>query len=160
MAKPAGQWPTMSRFLPDEGGARRLLSRAAQLLRVLVADDNPDICEMCATLLRLWGHEVLLASNGNQALDIARRERPDVAILDIGMPRLTGYEVAQAIRRDIGSGMVLVAVTGWGQEEAKARTAEAGFDDHLTKPVEPAALEALLAAVAANAHAPLRATSA
>jgi len=145
---------------PHEEASAAGASLSRRPLRVLVADDNPDICEMCATLLRLWGHEVLLASNGNQALDIARRERPDVAILDIGMPRLTGYDVAQAIRRDLGSGMVLVAVTGWGQEEAKARTAEAGFNDHLTKPVEPAALEALLANVAANAQAPLRATSA
>jgi PAS domain S-box-containing protein len=165
-ANPAGKGSVFRVLLPglvvspQEASIEPGAPVARRALRVLVADDNPDICEMCATLLRLWGHEVLLASNGNLALEMARRERPDVAILDIGMPRLSGYDVAQAIRRELGDGMALIAVTGWGQEEAKARTAEAGFDHHLTKPVEPAALESLLAAVAASARAPQRATPA
>ena len=120
-------------------------------LRVLVADDNRDICDMCATLLELWGHEPLVAGSGAEALETLRRERPHVAILDLGMPGMTGYEVAEAARAELGSGIVLIAVTGWGQDEAKARTARAGFDHHLTKPVEVDALQALIARAGAGA---------
>jgi CheY-like chemotaxis protein len=113
---------------------------------VLVADDNEDAGESLAMLLRLDGHEVHVASNGNDAMTMFDRLNPDVAILDIGMPGLSGYDVASRIRdRETGRHAMLIAVTGWGQETDKARASEAGFDHHFTKPVEPEALSALLA---------------
>jgi len=114
--------------------------------RVLVADDNEDAGESLAMLLRLDGHEVEVASNGPDALALFDRMNPDVAILDIGMPGLSGYEVANRIRgRQAGHQVMLIAVTGWGQDADKARASAAGFDHHFTKPVEPEALSALLA---------------
>jgi len=95
-------------------------------------------------LLRLDGHEVDIACNGSQAVEMFERLRPEVAILDIGMPGLSGYEVAQRIRGAGHRDVTLIAVTGWGQEADKARAAESGFDHHFTKPVEPAALSELL----------------
>ena len=133
-----------SSVAPDNGGedARAHLGG----LRVLVADDNEDVGETCATLLQWWGHRPVTASNGADALGILQEIRPDLAILDIGMPRLNGYEVAERVRSfDWGKKIVLVAVTGWGQEEARQRAAAAGFDHHLTKPVDTAQLEAILA---------------
>jgi len=126
-----------------QGGARR------GSLRVLVADDNADICETLAMLLRLWDHEPLTASNGTQALEMLLSERPDVAILDLGMPRMNGNEVARAARARLGRDIVLIAATGWGQEEARAQTAASGFDHHLTKPVDAGVLERILGDVAA-----------
>ncbi len=112
--------------------------------RVLVADDNIDAGESLAMLLRLDGHEVELASNGAQAVELFDRMRPEIAILDIGMPGLNGYEVAQRIRQKVKKGVTLIAVTGWGQEADKARATASGFDHHFTKPVEPAVLSALV----------------
>jgi CheY-like chemotaxis protein len=112
--------------------------------RVLVADDNIDAGESLAMLLRLDGHEVELASNGAQAVELFDRMRPEIAILDIGMPGLNGYEVAQRIRQKAKKGVTLIAVTGWGQEADKARAAASGFDHHFTKPVEPGVLSALV----------------
>jgi signal transduction histidine kinase len=112
--------------------------------RILVADDNTDAGESLAMLLRLDGHEVDLAINGTEAFAVFERTRPEVAILDIGMPGLSGYEVAQRIRANGHTEVLLIAVTGWGQDADKARAAAAGFDHHFTKPVEPAALSALL----------------
>jgi CheY-like chemotaxis protein len=112
--------------------------------RVLVADDNVDAGESLAMLLRLDGHEVELATNGPQAIELFERMKPEIAILDIGMPGLNGYEVAMRIRQKAQNGITLIAVTGWGQEADKARAAASGFDHHFTKPVEPAALSALV----------------
>jgi signal transduction histidine kinase len=112
--------------------------------RILVADDNVDAGESLAMLLQLDGHEVELATNGTDALQLFERMRPEVAILDIGMPGLNGYEVAQRIRGGGNRDVLLIAVTGWGQDADKARAIQAGFDHHFTKPVEPAALSALL----------------
>jgi signal transduction histidine kinase len=120
-------------------------SVAARRRRILVADDNTDAGESLAMLLRLDGHEVELATNGTDALHLFERTRPDVAILDIGMPGLNGYEVAQRIRGNGNKDVLLIAVTGWGQDADKARATEAGFNRHFTKPVEPTALTALLA---------------
>jgi len=113
--------------------------------RVLVADDNRDAGESLAMLLRLDGHEVEIAFDGPEALALFERMKPEVAILDIGMPGLTGYEVAQRIRsmRPVRP-VTLIAVTGWGQDADKERAAESGFDHHFTKPLEPDALSALL----------------
>jgi signal transduction histidine kinase len=116
--------------------------------RILVADDNADARESLATLLALNGHEVYKAEDGSDALERAERHRPDVALLDIGMPRTNGYEVARHIRsQPWGRSMVLVALTGWGQESDRRRSHEAGFDSHLTKPVDPHVLDELLAKV-------------
>ena len=117
--------------------------RSAQ--RLLIADDNGDTAESLAALLRLDGHEVTVVHDGEQALEAIGRLRPDIALLDIGMPNISGYEVARRLRQSVPTAAVrLIAITGWGQERDKARAFEAGFDDHLTKPVEPDALIELL----------------
>jgi len=117
-----------------------------KIRRVLVADDNRDAGETLAMLLRLDGHEVHLATDGIEAVEVYTREKPDVAILDIGMPGLSGHEVARRIRElHLEPPVTLIAVTGWGQKADKDRAVESGFDHHFTKPVEPAVLSALLA---------------
>src|SRR5215470_1112158 len=114
--------------------------------RILLADDNADALESLATVLRLRGHEVFSASNGAIALETAGRHVPEVALLDIGMPLLDGYEVARRIRaQEWGKGMTLVALTGWGQDADRRRSREAGFDTHLVKPLDLDQLSHLLA---------------
>jgi PAS domain S-box-containing protein len=128
----------------DEGAETAAAPRAKRSLRVLVADDNVDIAETCATLLGIWGHQVRVAHSGREALEIAEAFLPQVVLLDIGMPQVSGLEVARRIRQaPWGAPMRLVAVTGWGQEEDRQLALRAGFDDHITKPVEPARFEAL-----------------
>ncbi len=112
--------------------------------RILLADDNRDAAESLAILLRLEGHDVDLAHDGETALRKYAERRPDVALLDIGMPKGNGYEVARRIRADGGQGVLLIAVTGWAQDSDKAESRAAGFDHHLTKPIEPEALIGLL----------------
>jgi signal transduction histidine kinase/ActR/RegA family two-component response regulator len=113
--------------------------------RILIADDNRDAAESLSILLELAGHEVRVAHLGRTALSVAQVFRPDTALLDIGMPDLSGYEVAQDLRREPwGTGIQLIALTGWGQEEDRRRALEAGFDHHLTKPVDPEHLEGLI----------------
>jgi CheY-like chemotaxis protein len=114
-------------------------------LKVLVADDNRDAADSLAMLLEMNGHEVMVVHGGLDALAVAAESRPDAVILDIGMPDVTGYEVARQMRAaEWGSGITLIAVTGWGQKDDKARATEAGFDHHLTKPVDLDRIEALL----------------
>ena len=121
--------------------------------RVLIADDNRDAAESLALLLQMEGHEVTVAHDGQEALAAFEKEPPDVALLDIGMPGLNGYEIARMIRRSpLGRSVMLIAVTGWGQENDKAQALRAGFNHHFTKPVEPDAIAALLAAPAAHAR--------
>jgi len=113
--------------------------------RILVVDDNRDAAEMLARMLRLGGGEVLTAHDGSQAIEAADRFRPEMVLLDIGLPGMNGFEVARHIRaRPWGAGVVLVAQTGWGQEDDRRRTREAGFDGHLTKPVDAAQLMRLM----------------
>jgi PAS domain S-box-containing protein len=113
--------------------------------RVLIADDNRDAADSLAMLLRLEGHEVRVVHDGKQALAAFQELNPEVALLDIGMPELDGYEVARQVRQGtLGRAVTLVAVTGWGQESDKARALAAGFNQHFTKPVEPERLLALL----------------
>ncbi len=113
--------------------------------RILVVDDNRDSAESLALLLSLGGHSVRTANDGLAALEAARSFRPRVVLMDLGMPRLNGYEAARAIRaEEWGRDVMLVALTGWGQEEDKRRTAEAGFNAHLTKPVDHFVFEQLL----------------
>ena len=115
--------------------------------RVLIADDNRDAAESLAMLLRMDGHEVTLAYDGPQALALLAQSQPEVALLDIGMPGLDGYEVARRIRQaPLGHRITLIAVTGWGQDRDKTQALQAGFDHHFTKPVDPSRLSELLRA--------------
>lgn len=115
--------------------------------RILIADDNHDAAASLGMLLELSGHEIELAHDGQDALARAELFRPSVVLLDIGMPKLNGYEVAERIRREPwGRDMLLIAVTGWGQEDAQQRAARAGFDHHLTKPIDPDSIDRLLGA--------------
>jgi CheY-like chemotaxis protein len=130
---------------PDDV-ARHEPLREDTAARILVADDNRDAASSLATLLSLDGHQIRVANDGEQALAEADSFRPHVALLDIGMPRKNGYEVAREIRaRPWGRDMLLVAVTGWGQSEDKRRAKDAGFDHHFTKPLDLDALSAFLA---------------
>jgi signal transduction histidine kinase/ActR/RegA family two-component response regulator len=117
----------------------------ADRCKVLIADDNRDAADSMALILGLSGYEVLVAHSGREAFDLAEQHRPEVVFLDIGMPDLNGYEVAGAIRRQAwGKNIYLLAVTGWGQSEDKERALAAGFDQHLTKPVDLDQVETLL----------------
>lgn len=114
--------------------------------RVVVADDNTDAARSLATLLRLMGHAVREANDGPSALAACVEFDPELVLLDLGMPGMSGYEVARALRgRSSTAGAVLAALTGWGADEDRRRTREAGFDHHLTKPADPEAIRALLA---------------
>jgi PAS domain S-box-containing protein len=119
---------------------------AAPQRRILVVDDNVDAAESLALLLRMEGHDVRVAHDGPAALAAVEADLPDLVFLDIGMPVMNGYDVAQRLRQRPGlEHLLLVAITGWGQEEHRRRSQEAGFDHHLVKPVEPDALHQLLA---------------
>ena len=124
-------------------------------LRLLVADDNRDSAATCAALLQASGHQVAVAHTGREAFDMACKLHPDALLLDIGMPELNGYQLAQRIRgTSWGSRAMLIAITGWGQEQDKRRALAAGFDQHLTKPIDPDGLETLLQRGAAGQPAP------
>ena len=114
--------------------------------RILVVDDNHDSADSLAALLSLGGHETHTANDGEHAISEAAKLRPDVILLDIGMPGMDGYQTCRKIRSALGQEVVIVAVTGWGQEQDKDEAYRAGFNAHLTKPADPAALEHLLAA--------------
>lgn len=130
--------------VPDDRASDAALPAARQL-RVLVADDNRDGAESLALLLRMRGHEVTVAHDGREALVAFDRVRPEVILLDIGMPELDGYEVARRIRQSpAGRAVTLIAITGWGQKDDRARALAAGFDHHFTKPVDPTRLDELL----------------
>ena len=121
-------------------------ARSATRRRVLVADDNYDAAESMSLMLEIAGHEVVTAHDGLEALELAETFRPEVAFLDLGMPKLNGCETARQIRQEAwGKNIRLVALTGWGQEEDKRRSKESGFDVHLVKPVDPQAMAKILA---------------
>jgi CheY-like chemotaxis protein len=115
-------------------------------LRILIADDNGDAAATMAMLLRTEGHELAIAHDGLEALELAEKLEPQMILLDIGMPKLDGYATARRLREQPwGRTACLVALTGWGQEEDRRRANEAGFDEHFTKPVEPSQLTGLVA---------------
>jgi len=115
--------------------------------RVLVADDNRDAAESLAMVLHFLGYEVSVAASGAEALELGAQQRPDAAVIDIGMPGMSGHEVARRMRREAwGRHAVLVALTGWGQDHDKQAALAAGFDEHLTKPVDPDLVERVLTA--------------
>ena len=114
--------------------------------RILVIDDNHDAAQILGMVLEMSGHEVHLAYDGEQAVAMARDLLPEIALVDIGLPKLNGYGVAEHIRAEPwGEKMVLIALTGWGHEDDKRRAIAAGFNFHLTKPVDPDQVDALIA---------------
>ena len=117
--------------------------------QVLVVDDNRDSAETIAMLVELWGHQVRVVHDGRAALASLTESPdwlPDVVLLDIGLPGIDGYEVARRLRQEPSlDGILMVAMTGYGQERDRQLSREAGFDHHLVKPVDPATLQALLA---------------
>jgi signal transduction histidine kinase/ActR/RegA family two-component response regulator len=127
----------------DEKGAD--VQSTSERFRILVADDNRDAAESMGMLLRIMGNEVRTVGDGVQAVEEAAAFRPDLVLLDIGMPRMNGYEAARGIREQHwGREMMLVAVSGWGQEDDRRRAIDAGFDRHVTKPIEFSQLQTLL----------------
>jgi signal transduction histidine kinase/CheY-like chemotaxis protein len=115
--------------------------------RVVVADDNVDAATSLAALLEMDGHDVTVVHDGERAVEVVQSARPDVALLDIGMPKLDGYEVAERIRGgELGTQVTLVAITGWGQQNDRAHALAAGFDHHFTKPVQHERLRDILQA--------------
>jgi CheY-like chemotaxis protein len=127
----------------------------SSIRRILVVDDNQDAADSLSAVLRLRGHEVRTAYDGLAAVEAAGLFTPEVTFLDIGLPRLNGYEVARRIREhDWGKRMYLIALTGWGQPDDRAKAREAGFDRHLTKPVDPGLLEQVL--LETSVHPPPR----
>ncbi|HUP40945.1 MAG TPA: ATP-binding protein [Vicinamibacterales bacterium] len=123
-------------------------ARSSQSRRVLVVDDNTDAAEMLATLLSMDGHDVRTAASGPAALEIISDFHPDIAFLDIGLPGMSGYELARRIRTETHlAGITLIAVTGWGQDDDRRQSKEAGMDHHLTKPVDPREVQAFVARI-------------
>jgi two-component system CheB/CheR fusion protein len=113
--------------------------------RILVVDDNRDSATTMADYLRMHGHDVSVAFDGPEALVQAEHERPDVVLLDIGLPGMDGYEIADRLRNETAArGLTLIAMTGYGQPEDRERARAAGFDHHLTKPVDLKELQSLL----------------
>jgi CheY-like chemotaxis protein len=136
--------PNAAEVIEDTHGA----ANAPEVRRchVLVADDNRDAAESLAMVLRFAGYEVSIAFNGAEALELGGQKRPRAAIIDIGMPGMSGHEVARRMRLEAwGRNAVLIALTGWGQEQDKQAAKAAGFDEHMTKPVDPETVERILA---------------
>jgi CheY-like chemotaxis protein len=130
------------------------LNQTATRHRVLVVDDNVDAAVSLGMLLKLAGQEVRVAYEGSTALRQALEFRPELILLDIGMPGMDGYEVCRRLRRESGMEQTtIVALTGWGQDEDRRRSHEAGFDHHIVKPVEPGALHRLLDGLSAASRA-------
>jgi DNA-binding response OmpR family regulator len=127
---------------------------AKQGFRILVVDDNHDSALSLAMMLSIMGHETRTAHDGESAVTSAESFLPEIVLLDIGLPKLNGYEVAERIRKqEWGASMFLIAVTGWGQDEDRQRSSEVGLNVHMVKPVEPAALERLFADLRKNSGA-------
>jgi len=121
--------------------------------RVLVVDDLKDGADTLATMLRLMGHDTRTAYDGEAGLEAALAWRPDVVLLDLAMPRMNGYEVCRRLRQEPwGRNLLVIALTGWDEDQEGRRTKAAGFDHHLVKPVEPDALQDLLASVPSPAQ--------
>jgi CheY-like chemotaxis protein len=129
-------------------GAPPATVRPALPLRILIVEDNRDAARTLAAVLARQGHQVMTAHSGTAGVQAAPRWRPDVVLCDLGLPGMDGFEVAAALRRDPALASTrLIAISGYGQADDHRRSEEAGFDLHLTKPVDPAELERLLADV-------------
>jgi CheY-like chemotaxis protein len=114
-------------------------------LRILIVDDNRDSADSLAMMLKMTGNDTRRVYDGEAAVAAAGEFRPDVILLDIGLPKLNGYEACRRIRQQSSKELVIIALTGWGQDEDRQRTHEAGFDYHMVKPVDPATLMKMLA---------------
>ena len=123
---------------------RPAAATSATARRILVVDDNHDAADGLAEVLRLHGHQVRIAHNGPEALRLAMALRPHAVLLDLGMPNMSGYDTAQLLRARLGSGVLIVATTGWGQDEHRQRSRRSGFDHHLVKPIDPETVRELL----------------
>lgn len=135
---------TVEPSVPVARPASETVSTSTQL-KILIVDDNRDSAESLSIMLKVMGNETRLAYDGEEALAAEADFQPDVILLDIGLPKLTGYEVCRRIRERSGrEGLIIIAQTGWGQAEDRERTAEAGFDHHLVKPIDTAALFQML----------------
>ena len=122
------------------------LAKGDNVPLILIVEDNADILDSLRMVLEIWGHEVTSADSGQQGLDLIRRTHPDVALIDIGLPGMSGYELARRLRAlRPKQGLRIVAITGWGQEVDRQQSREAGFDIHLVKPVELDDLQSALA---------------
>jgi PAS domain S-box-containing protein len=144
---PAAAEPAAAVLPAEANGSRRELSDGLPTAkrRILVVDDNHDALESLSRLVTLLGNEVCQAHDGLEALEIGRSFRPDIVLMDLGMPKLNGFDAARRIRQEPwGREVPLVATTGWGQDDDRRRSAEAGFDHHLVKPVAVAALREIL----------------
>ena len=121
-------------------------STSAPSRRVLVVDDNQDSVDSMVMLLELLGNQVYTARDGIEAVEAAERFRPDLVLMDMGMPRMNGYDATRRIREQPwGREMIIIALTGWGQEDDKVRSYEAGCDTHIVKPIDVTKLEEVLA---------------
>jgi len=130
--------------LPPAGTSKADPARGASPFKILVADDNRDAADTLSLLLEIAGYVVLVAHGGREAFEMLLQHSPDAAILDIGMPDMSGYEVARRFREESRRDVFLLAVTGWGQQDDVARAKAAGFNEHLTKPVDPDRVEQML----------------
>jgi CheY-like chemotaxis protein len=143
--------PLTARANPRPVSTEPLAARGAESVeqckrRILVVDDNVDAAETLVRLLSSWGHEVFAAYDGPSAVELARTRECEAIVMDIGMPGMDGYSAARQIRAEPGlAGALLIALTGWGQPDARRESARAGFDHHLVKPVETAVLREILA---------------
>ena len=130
--------------LPTAATAPRVPALARRR-RILVADDNRDAASSLTLMLQLMGHEVFTAYDGLEALELAEGCRPDALLLDIGMPRLNGFDVARRVREETwGRGIMIIAITGWGADQDRQRSHESGFDFHIVKPANPMTLQRIL----------------
>ena len=132
----------------DRRRIEREAIKASNILKVLIVDDNVDAAQMLAVFLESLGHEILIEYEAIRGLERARAESPDVCLLDIGLPEMDGHELAQRLRQQPQTnGAVLIAVTGYGQEEDRNKSLASGFDHHLVKPVDLARISELLAEI-------------
>jgi CheY-like chemotaxis protein len=129
---------------PSDRSSEDSVVPVAVVGRVLVVDDDPDSAETLAELVRLWKYDARISLDGSSALREARDFRPDIILLDIGLPGQDGYQVARQLRKEGLASGLLIALTGYGQDEDRRRAEEAGFDRHLTKPVSPDLLQKVL----------------
>ena len=139
------------------GDVAACMSNPTEKYRVLVADDLKDTADSLSAILQSLGHQVSTAYDGEAALQMAHAIRPHVIVLDLGMPKLSGYEVCKAIRaQPWGGPIVIIAQTGWGQDRDRQQTAAAGFDHHLVKPVEVSQIVVLLDRLGPRSAVPAR----
>jgi CheY-like chemotaxis protein len=130
-------------------GSATVAKVSLETLKVLVVDDNRAAADMLGTLFRLKGNPVQLAHDGEEALRAAEKFLPDVVLLDLGMPKLNGYDACRRMREQPwGQKTIIIALTGWGRDEDRERTRDAGFDYHLVKPVRPLSLLEVIAELA------------